>query len=74
MAAKDIFLFATMTKGCKKVNFMDIFNKISVFSEIFFKKNGVQNANFMGKSNIISLFAAISHNCKGKNILCNHDS
>ena len=34
-----------------------------------FPKSGVQNAIFMRKSHEISLFATVSHGCKGKNIL-----
>ena len=35
MVAKDIFSFATMTDGCKKVNFMEFFNKIHILGETF---------------------------------------
>ena len=66
MVAKDIFPFATMTDGCKKVNFIELFWKIL--------RSGVQNAIFMGNSHEISIFATVRHGCKGKNILCNHDS
>ena len=38
-----------------------------------FRRSGVKNAIFMGKSHEISLFATASHSCKGKNILCNCD-
>ena len=37
MVAKDIFPFATMTDGCKKVNFMEFFNKIYISCETFQK-------------------------------------
>ena len=33
MVEKDIFPFATMTDGCKKVNFKEFFNKIPIFCE-----------------------------------------
>ena len=39
-----------------------------MFSEVSFF------INIMGKSHEISLFATVSHVCKGKNILCNHYS
>ena len=35
MVAKDIFPFATMNDGCKKVNFMEFFNTIYFFGEPF---------------------------------------
>ena len=35
MVGQDIFPFATMTDACKKVNFMEMFNKVPVFGENF---------------------------------------
>ena len=35
MVAKDIFTFATMTDGCKKVNLMEFFNKIYILGVTF---------------------------------------
>ena len=41
---------------------------------ICFFRNGVQNDIFMEKFHEISLFATVSHGCKGEKIICNHDS
>ena len=73
MVVKDIFLFATMTDRCKKVNFMVFFNKIPFFVWKFLI-SGVQNAIFIVKSHETIHFATVSYGCKGKNILRNHDS
>ena len=77
---------ATMSHGCKGCfslcNHDGLLQK-GYFHEIFqwnshllwkILKSGVQNAIFMGKSQENSLFATVSHRCKGKNILCNYDS
>ena len=45
MVAKDIFLYATKTDGCKKSYFMDFFYEILFF--VIFSRNGVENAIFM---------------------------
>ena len=69
VVAKDIFTFATMMDVCKKSNFMEFFDKILIFSENFHDL-----VSQMPYSWEISLFATVSHGCKGKIILCNHDS
>ena len=70
---KAYFSFATMTDGCIKVIFIEFFNNINIFCETF-QQMVSKNAVFMWKSHEISLFATVSHGCKGKIILCNHDS
>ena len=73
MVAKDIFPFATIPDSCKKGYYNGIFQPNSPFL-LKFPSSGVHNAIFMGKSHEISLFATVSHGCKGKNILCNNYS
>ena len=72
MVAKDIFPSATMTDGCKKVILCIFSIKFTFLWKL--PVSGVQNSIFMGKSHEISVFATVSHGCKGENILWNHYS
>ena len=76
MVAKDIFPFATTTDGCKKVNFMEFFNTIYIFSETFqnmvskmpfswenpMKLASLQPSGMVAKGKIS--FATMTHGCK----------
>ena len=85
MVAKDIFPFATMTDGCKKVNFMECFSKINIFGETFpnvvfkmpfswenpMKLASSQPSGIVAKGNVS--FATMTHGCKGYFPLFNRD-
>ena len=85
MVAKDIFPFATMTDGCKKVNFMEFFNTIYIFGETFpnvvskmpfswenpMKLASSQPSGTVAKGKIS--FATMTHGCEGYFPLCNRD-
>ena len=61
MVATDIFPFATMIDGCKKVYFMEL-KKESHFLQKF-SRSGFQNFIFMGKeTNLIGFFQFIKKN------------
>ena len=74
-----------MTDGWKKVNFMEFFNKIHIFSENFqemaskmpyswenpIKLASLQPSVTVARKNIY--FATMTHGCKGYFFLCNCD-
>ena len=85
MVAKDIFPFATMTDGWKKVNFMEFFDKIYIFVENFpnvvfkmpfswenpMKLFSLQPTGMVAKGKIS--FATMTHGCERYFPLCNRD-
>ena len=74
-----------MTDGCKKVNFMEFFNKIHIFSENFQEmaskmpyswKNPMQLASLQPSVTVAKgkiSFATMTHGCEGYFSLWNHD-
>ena len=77
MVAKDIFPFATMIDGFKKVNIMEFFNKIHIFCEIFKEvvskmpnswENPMKVATSQPPVTVAKRkisFATMTHGCKG---------
>ena len=85
MVAKNIFPFAIVTDGCKKVNFMEFFNQINIFSENFLVRVSKMLYSWENPVKLASLqpsvtvakgkisFATMIHGCEGYFSLCNHD-